>query len=262
MTDIVLDQNSLGHLQYFCIFVGYPNSGHSLVGSIIDAHPNAVISHELHIGKLLKRGLSKEQIFSMIVLNSIQFAKKGRTWNNYSYEIPGEWNGRFKEILVIGDKKGSQSVAFFSKKTERFDMLTTSFDVPVKYVHVIRNPYDIISTLHLKTGNGDSEKKKRHIDRIMSKIYNVERIRETIQSEQWLDIYHEQFIASPAESIQTLFDFFNLTVPDGFFDHCKEILFKSPHQSRFDIEWTEEEIEFVAGKLSEIERFSSYNYYR
>ncbi len=31
----------------FVLFVGYPRSGHSLIGSMIDAHPNAIIAHEV-----------------------------------------------------------------------------------------------------------------------------------------------------------------------------------------------------------------------
>jgi len=31
----------------YVMFVGYPRSGHSLIGSLLDAHPNVVIAHEM-----------------------------------------------------------------------------------------------------------------------------------------------------------------------------------------------------------------------
>ena len=34
-------------LDSFCLFCGYRRSGHSAIGSVIDAHPDALISHEL-----------------------------------------------------------------------------------------------------------------------------------------------------------------------------------------------------------------------
>ena len=41
--------DTLSQLERFCLFVGYPRSGHSLVGSLLDAHPDIAISHELHV---------------------------------------------------------------------------------------------------------------------------------------------------------------------------------------------------------------------
>jgi hypothetical protein len=31
---------SFAHVESFCMFIGYPRSGHTLIGSILDAHPN------------------------------------------------------------------------------------------------------------------------------------------------------------------------------------------------------------------------------
>jgi hypothetical protein len=261
MTEHTLDQHILGDLRYFCMFIGYPYSGHSLVGSIIDAHPNAVISHELHIGKLLKRGLTREKIFPMIVLNSARFARDGRTWNNYSYEIPGEWNGKYKTIKVIGDKKGGKSTKFFTKKADIFDKVDTSFGIPVKYIHVMRNPYDLISTLFLKR-RFDVPGKLRHlIDACFLHIDHVEALRAQIQEDQWHDLYHESLLSDPDATIRRLFHFLELDIETGFIENCKKILFTTPHKSRLTIEWPIEEIEYVASRLSSTKRFSSYSFH-
>ena len=260
MNEVVIDQNMLKDLQYFCMFIGYPYSGHSLVGSIIDAHPNAVISHELHVGRWVKKGYPKERIFSMIILNSLSFAQHGRTWNNYSYAIPGEWNGRYDTIRVIGDKKGGGSTKFFTKKTEVFDVVESSFGIPVKFIHVMRNPYDIISTLYKKRKVANSDNLGQMIDKCLQHIEKVETIRQKIQPAQWLDIYHEQCISYPEDTIVALFSFFDLEVPAGFVDNCKKILYKNPHKSRLDVQWKDEEIAFVAEKLIQFERFSVYSF--
>lgn len=36
-------------IETFVMFIGYPRSSHSLVGSILDAHPEIIISNEYHI---------------------------------------------------------------------------------------------------------------------------------------------------------------------------------------------------------------------
>ena len=38
----------LGQLRSFCLFIGYPRSGHSLLGSLLDAHPDIAIAHEVN----------------------------------------------------------------------------------------------------------------------------------------------------------------------------------------------------------------------
>jgi len=248
-------------LKFFCMFIGYPYSGHSLVGSIIDAHPNAVVSHELHVGKLLKKGLTKEQIFTMIVLNSFKFAQKGRTWNNYSYAIPGEWNGRFKKLLVIGDKKGGRSSRFFSRKEEIFQAIGERVNLPVKYIHVMRNPFDMMSTIIKKTQNPITTCNRIAINKCIERIEQVDKIRKSIIEANWHDMYHEQILANPEESITSLFKFLELDVPDGFIENCRKVIFSTPHKSRFDISWTEEDIAFVTGELARFDQFSCYSYH-
>src|SRR6056297_1246638 len=51
------DCRQLGAVEAFVQFVGFPRSGHSLIGSVLDAHPHAIISHELDTMGLIKKGL-------------------------------------------------------------------------------------------------------------------------------------------------------------------------------------------------------------
>lgn len=260
MNEIELNESFYGSLKYFCMFIGYPYSGHSLVGSIIDAHPNAAISHELHVGRLLKNGFTKERIFSMIILNTIKFAREGRTWNKYSYAIPGEWNGRITKLMVIGDKRGGGSSRFFSKKAEILYALSDSFGLPVKYIHVMRNPYDMIGSLFKKAQYPQTYKIRDAIHEYINRIDRTEKIRKSIQPEDWLDIYHEQFLASPVDSIASLFNFLELEIPDGFIENCRKVIYTNPHKSRFDITWNEEDIVFVSNELARFNHFSFYTF--
>ena len=49
------------------MFVGQSRSGHSLVGSLIDAHPEAVVAHEIHALKHLLQGRSFAEVVRAIV---------------------------------------------------------------------------------------------------------------------------------------------------------------------------------------------------
>lgn len=46
-TNPVVETPDFASVRTFVLFVGYPRSGHSLIGSIMDAHPNIIIAHEV-----------------------------------------------------------------------------------------------------------------------------------------------------------------------------------------------------------------------
>ena len=66
------------NVQTYCVFIGYPRSGHSLVGSLLDAHPNVIIAHELDALKFVKAGFDKHQLYQLLLENSRRFVRGGR----------------------------------------------------------------------------------------------------------------------------------------------------------------------------------------
>ncbi|MCA1614387.1 MAG: sulfotransferase, partial [Acidobacteria bacterium] len=133
-------------LRAYCMFVGYPRSGHSLVGSLLDAHPDVVIAHELDALKYVRARFRREQLFHLLLDKSEEFTARGRQWNGYSYEVPGQWQGRRRSLRVIGDKKGGGSTMRLGADPRLLARLRRTVGVPVKLVHVVRNPFDNIST--------------------------------------------------------------------------------------------------------------------
>ena len=99
-------------IEKYCMFIGYPRSGHSLIGSLLDAHQNMVIAHELDAMKYVKYGFSKEQIFYLILENSKNFTKKGREWTGYSYLVPNQWHSRFSKLKLLAIKKEEEVLYF------------------------------------------------------------------------------------------------------------------------------------------------------
>ena len=43
------NQDAIKSLRAFCIFVGYPRSGSTLVASMLGAHPDVVLGHEADV---------------------------------------------------------------------------------------------------------------------------------------------------------------------------------------------------------------------
>ena len=79
MKKIDIQNFDFSHLKSFCFFIGGCRTGHSALGAIIDAHPNAVIPHEESIMiKCHKDQKTKQQICQQLMRASQKQAIKGR----------------------------------------------------------------------------------------------------------------------------------------------------------------------------------------
>ena len=54
-------------VDFFCIFIGQTKSGCSMVGGLLDAHPNIIISDELDILQYVNKGFTQDQIYHLIL---------------------------------------------------------------------------------------------------------------------------------------------------------------------------------------------------
>jgi hypothetical protein len=74
-----------------------------------------------------------------------------------SYAVPGQWQGTYQDKLeIIGDKKGGTTSAILANKPEELDRVRDLVKVPIKLVHVIRNPFDAIATHTKRKGSTTS----------------------------------------------------------------------------------------------------------
>ena len=93
------------------LFIGYQRSGHSLVGSLLDAHPNIIISDEMHVFRAWERFSKKtrDNLFQAMYTNSVQMATVGeRTLSDcipalggYRYKVPNQWQGKFDRVIQV-----------------------------------------------------------------------------------------------------------------------------------------------------------------
>jgi hypothetical protein len=243
-------------IEKYCFFIGYPRSGHSLVGSLLDAHPNIVIAHELDALRYIKGGFSKKQLFYLLLEKSLHFTKEGREWTGYSYAIPNQWNGKYRELKVIGDKKGGSSNHRLVKNPELLQDLKETVGVDLKIIHVIRNPYDNISTMSKRIGRDLNE----GIDDYFFLCKAVTNIKEKINQEDWMDIRHELIIDNPEYWLTRLCQFLEQEVIDDYLKDCASIVYKSPHKSRKKSPWSHELIKRVENEIEKYPFLHGYTF--
>jgi hypothetical protein len=130
------------------------------------------------------------------------------------------------------------------------------FSVNIKFVHVIRNPYDVIGTMTLRTGNS----LEKSIEKFVFLCDSVAYVKQRVNPADVYDLRLEDFIASPKSVLKDLCDFFLLSSDDAYFDACASIVFKAPHTSRLEVPWTRTLIESVQQKIGRFDFLASYSY--
>ena len=71
--------------------------------------------------------------------------------------IDNQSHGKFTKLKVIGDKRGSGTLKKLYYRSGLFEKLYNTINKPIKYIHVIRNPFDNISTIYNKSSHNDRE---------------------------------------------------------------------------------------------------------
>lgn len=225
-------------IKYFCLFIGYPRSGHSIVGALLDAHPNIAISHELDVMEFIYHNNSKESIFKKIIKSSENFAKKGSKAKDNIYTYPVEGQGVNCNIKVLGDKKGGGTSEWIKNYPHLTDQLHKIIDLPIKFIHVVRNPFDNISTMVLRHKGKINEKIKAYFEKHNS---GVSICKSKIEKENWLTIHQENFIKMPKNVLTKICSFLKQDVTNDYLQKCVKIVKSKPHETRFKINWTEEQ---------------------
>lgn len=241
----------------YCMFVGYPRTGHSLIGSLLDAHPDVIVAHELDALKLVRHGFSRQQIFYLLVENSKRMAAAGRGYSGYSYEVPNQWQGRFAKLRVIGDKKGARSSMRLYKDPWLLDALEKRIGVELKFIHVTRNPYDIVSTMARRSPH---KALSHHINTFFELCESVLDLKKRVDPTRLFDVRLEFFIQEPKHQLKNLCDFLGVESNERYLEDCAQIVFKSPKKSRFDVIWKPELIQLVQEKMSPFAFLAGYSF--
>lgn len=243
-------------VEIFCLFIGYPRSGHSVVGSVIDAHPEAIAAHRLNSLKYVELGDPFEQILQMALLNATRFDRGGRKLTAYSYTIDGLWQGRYSRLRVVCDQEGERNVVALSRNPALLERLRGLTRCGLRFIHVVRNYYDNITTMALRS----LQKLESTSDRYFALCDSVAAVGKILPAGSILNIRHEDLIARPAEAIRRVADFLTLPLDDDYIARCKAVLYESPHRSRDKLKWSPELIERVAERANAYPWLAGYRY--
>ncbi|RFA30120.1 hypothetical protein CAI21_07935 [Alkalilimnicola ehrlichii] len=244
-------------IERYCMFVGYPRSGHSLVGSLLNAHPEVVIAHELNALRYIRYGFSREQIFGLLIRRDQEFGALGREWSGYSYTVEGQSQGKWTRLRVIGDKRGRASTKLLGENPALLGVLKKRVALPVTVIHHIRNPFDNISTIARK-GRVSLEVAAERYFRFVNWATG------TIQEQSTAEVinsYHEDFIGSPQTELRRLISALGVSVTQEYLDACAKKVFPQARLSRKKVKWPSILTQEIEDRIQLYPHLKRYNFY-
>ena len=101
-------------IEALVLFVGYPRSGHTLIASILDSHPEMIIANEFNLLEKFQDFTKdpNEDVYSRRyrIFSELHSTSKRQTVSgcrapscrrSYTYNIPGSWQGKYKNQLKV-----------------------------------------------------------------------------------------------------------------------------------------------------------------
>jgi hypothetical protein len=248
-------------IKTFCLFIGHGRSGHSVIGSLLDAHPHIILPDELDSLKYLEIGATKHQLYHLMLRRSQKQARHGRTkggrnGKRYSYAVPNQWQGQFRKIEIIGDSKVGVSTRRLSNNPALLQKLRETVEVDIKFLQVVRNPYDNISTKAVR----ERKPLSHAIQTYFSDCQDLVKIYSFLDPNDLLIIRHEDLIEDAAAFLLKLSGFLGFEPFPDYIRDCAGIIYQSPAKSRYTIEWPAQLIEQVSQQIEKYDFLAGYSY--
>jgi len=282
---VPLSQSVVDGVEKLVIFVGYQRSGHSIIGSMMDAHPNMVISHEYFLVPRCvdsardKFPKNKSAIFNALYDSSYNAATSGwrsekNTFKGYNLRVPTPWQGAFTHLRVIGDKGGGATSMVFSRNyqsaKECLQAIMDIVKVPLIFFHVVRNPYDMIATEvlwyrkqfnmraeNLTVAKPDDRDVKVHAHRLFSRATGVTRV---MKLTKVIEIHADEFVADPRKTVRGICSALSLPCPEQYVEACYEKTFRKASKSRYNMKWSPDLLQYIENKMKDFSFFSRYTF--
>jgi hypothetical protein len=246
----------LGDLECFCFFIGYARSGHTLVGTLLNAHPDMVISHELDAVRYVRHRFSRSQLVSLILERDHHFGEIDRTWSGYDYAVPDQFQGKVERLRVLGDKRARAAVLQLAQHPRLLDRLRRVVKVPIRVVHVTRNPFDNIAT-EARRHNMSLAEGAAWYEQICEAVSVA---RPLLDPSELIDVRYEEFAADPGPSLAVLCGFLGVEPGASYLDACSRIVWPSTNRTRDTLKWSEEELRGVERLIGKYETLGTYTF--
>ncbi|KAL9961619.1 hypothetical protein ACROYT_G030601 [Oculina patagonica] len=145
-------------------------------------------------------------------------------------------------------------------------------EVPMKFIHVTRNPFDNIATIMLhstferdaaRENKGVIVNNTKFLDSVIAYYFKMadanQRVRERY-GDAVLDIPGHETVLRPREALQRLCDHLGVTCSDDYIEKCSKILYGAPSVTRNNVVWTLEQKYRVTKMMKDYPFLKEYSF--
>jgi len=226
-----------------CLFLGHNKSGTSLLGSLLDAHPDAVVADDMDVLRFVEAGFSQKQICHVLANGARRDFLKGRVTARrvqaYSFLVPGQWQGRYRRAQVVGDSTSGSTTRRLAQDPALLDRVrqvasqAAMGEGAARFLLVVRNPFDPISYIMVRGRRSFANA----IDHYFTNCAAVAALRRRIAAEDVLTVHYEAVVASPAAQLARVCGFLGLEAGEAYLAACRSVVHPSPERSRERVVW-------------------------
>jgi len=157
---------------------------------------------------------------------------------------------------VLGDKRARSTALLIARHPGLLDRIRRVVKVPLRVVHITRNPFDNIVTEarrhKLSLGQGTAWYEQS--------CEAVVKVRSLLDPSELVDIRYENFAATPADSLADLCRFLGVEPDTAYLEACAGLVWPSTNRTRDTIDWTASERAGVEGLIERFEFLGSYRF--
>ena len=227
------NRHALHDVETFFLLLGYARSGSTLVGSLLDAHPNIVVAHEADILRYLRPGVTRRQLFGLLLERDREFGGIQRRWHGFDYLVPDGWQGRFTTLRVIGDKHAGRATRRLSRDPQLLERLRALVRVPIRVLHVTRNPFDNITS----TAESRGLELSGAIDVYAKLSTMADEVRGLLAPNELLDVSYESVVADPQHRLSEICTFVGVNTPTDYLESCATLVQPASRLRRSSAAW-------------------------
>jgi hypothetical protein len=245
----------------YCAFVGHNKAGSSMLGGLLDAHPDVILSDEADALRFVQEGFEREPLFWLLDRRSRLEARSGRITARrlepYSYAVSGGSQGRSDRPRVVGDSTTGTSTRRLGTDPDLLHRLARVMGTTeVKLVHIVRNPFDPISVMMVR----GARTFRNSIDHFFTACDMLVDIRQRVAPGSLHVVRHEDFVENPEQGLERTCRFLGVDADAGYLRHCAAIIRRTPDRSRDMVGWTPEWISEVQDRLTAYDFLAGYSY--
>ena len=244
-----------------CLFLSPPRSGHSLLGALLDAHPDAAIGHELDALLFLRWGWRLVEVLPLLERSAQWAATQEMLPGGYGYRLAGQ--GQVRQPLVVGDKHGEATLVELARRPWLRQRLELTSPAPLHWLRAVRHPLDNIATIAQKIdsiaagvlppGGTDLQRAEAYFFQLADWMDQGGGPQSRL-----LDVRHEDLLAEPERELCRLAGFLGLEPDPAWLARCQAILKPAPHLSRREVCWEAGQQERILQRCGEYGFLSSY----